>query len=105
MKKIAFLIFLTSYLFSLPVNKNTLLEISRTYGYYQGQKQTLQKIKEKYPSLSHQVDKIQKEFDLSFNNPTKNIDKLFGDAKGWREVKRKLNQQLQQQLPHYNYRT
>ena len=98
------LIFLASYLFALPVNKNTLLEISRTYGYYQGQKYTLQKIKEKYPSLGHQVDEIQKEFDLSFNNPTSNIDKLFGNAKGWQEVKKKLNREIQQQkLSSFSY--
>jgi len=81
-----------------------LLEISRTYGYYQGQKQTLQKIKEKYPSLNYQVDRVQKEFDLVFNNPVRNIDKLFGDTKGWREVKEKLNREIQQQkLPNFSY--
>jgi len=103
MKNFFLLIILGSYLFALPTNKNILLEVSRTYGYYQGQKQTLQQIKEKYPSLNYQVDRVQKEFDLAFNNPVRNIDKLFGDSKGWREVKRKLNRQLQQQLPNYNY--
>jgi len=103
-KKLFTLLLLGSYLFALPVNKNTLLEISRTYGYYQGQKYTLQKIKEKYLSLGHQVDKIQKEFDLSFNNPIRNIDKLFGNAKGWQEVKKKLNREIQQQkLSSFSY--
>ncbi|WP_415396248.1 hypothetical protein [Sulfurimonas sp. CS5] len=105
--KIILLIFLfTISALAIPLNKQTLMDISKTYGYYVGQTYTLDKIKEKYPKLSNQIFIAKTEFDLSFSNSIKNIDMLMSKYDGWKSIKgdmiKNIHTKLDISSPTYN---
>lgn len=89
--KYLFIIFtFTVSLYSLSLNKQMIMDISRTYGYYQGQQYSLDTIKNKYPKLSNQVFIAKNEFDLSFAKSIKNIDTLMGKYDRWNSIKKDI---------------
>ena len=74
------------------------MDISRTYGYYQGQQYSLDTIKKKYPKLSNQVFIAKSEFDLSFSKSIKNIDTLMGKYDGWKSIKKDIIKNIHTKL-------
>jgi hypothetical protein len=74
------------------------MDISRTYGYYQGQQYSLDTIKKKYPKLSNQVLLAKSEFDLSFSRSIKNIDTLLGKYDGWKTTKKEIVENIHAKL-------
>ncbi|MDX4013242.1 hypothetical protein Q6A86_09620 [Aliarcobacter skirrowii] len=63
MKLIFFLYFLSISVFAISLNEQTIMDISRTYGYTIGQNYTLDKIREKYPKLSNDILIVKSELD------------------------------------------
>lgn len=101
--KIILLIFIfTISALAIPLNKQTLMDISRTYGYYVGQTYTLDKIKEKYPKLSNQIFIAKTEFDLSFSYSIKNIDTLLNEYDGWKSIKKDMIKNVHTKLDTSN---
>jgi len=99
MYKLLFLIlFISTSLFGIHLNKQIIMDISRTYGYYQGQKYSLDTIKKKYPKLSNQVRIAKSEFDLSFSKSIKNIDTLMGKYNGWKSIKKDIIKNIHTKL-------
>lgn len=97
--KYMFIIFtFTVSLYSLSLNKQMIMDISRTYGYYQGQKYSLDTIKKKYPKLSNQVFIVKSGFDLSFSKSIKNIDTLMGKYDGWKSIKKDIIKNIHTKL-------
>lgn len=85
-------------LFAIPLNKQTLMDISRTYGYYQGQQYTLNEIKKKYPKLSNHVFIAKSEFDLSFSKSIKNINTIMNEYKQWKAIKKDIVNDIHRKL-------
>lgn len=97
--KYLFIIFtFTVSLYSLSLNKQTIMDISRTYGYYQGQKYSLDTINKKYPKLSNQIVIAKSEFDLSFSKSIKNIDTVMGKYDGWKSIKKDIIKNIHTKL-------
>jgi len=98
MKYLFIILTFTISLYSLSLNKQTIMDISRTYGYYQGQQYSLDTIKKKYPKLSNQVFIAKSEFDLSFSKSIKNIDTLMGKYDGWQSIKKDIVNNIHNKL-------
>lgn len=97
--KILSLLFLFSIsAFAISLNEQTIMDISRTYGYTIGQNYTLDKIKEKYPKLSNDVLIVKSEFDLSFSKSIKNIDTLMGKYDKWKNIKEDIKTNIHSKL-------
>jgi len=90
MKAIFFILTLSSFLFAIPITKQTIIDISTTYGYYQGQEYILNAIKKKYPKLSNEVLIAKSKFDLSFSKSIKNIDTLMSKHDRWESIKKDI---------------
>lgn len=97
--KYLFIIFtFTVSLYSLSLNNQTMRDIGRTYGYYQGQEYKLDTIKKKYPKLSNQVFIAKSKFDLSFSESIKNIDTLMAKYGGWKSLKKDIVNEIHKKL-------
>jgi len=102
MKSIVFILICTISALAMPLNKQTIMDISRTYGYCIGQTYTLDKIKEKYPKLSNQIFVAKAEFDLSFSNSIKNINILMNKYDGWKSIKKDMIKNIHTKLDTSN---
>lgn len=98
MKVISLLFTFILSVYALPLNKQTMMDIGRTYGYYIGQNYTLDKIKEKYPKLSNDILIVKSEFDLSFSKSIKNIDTIMGKYEKWNEIKKDIKKNIHSKL-------
>lgn len=98
MKLISLLFIFTLSVFAISLNEQTIMDISRTYGYTIGQNYTLDKIKEKYPKLSNDVLIVKSEFDLSFSKSIKNIDTLMGKYDKWNNIKEDIKKNIHSKL-------
>jgi len=98
MKYLFIILTFTVSLYPLSLNKQIIMDISRTYGYYQGQQYSLDTIKKKYPKLSNQVLLAKSEFDLSFSRSIKNIDTLLGKYDGWKTTKKEIVENIHAKL-------
>lgn len=102
MKSIVFILICTISTFAIPLNKQTTIDISRTYGYYIGQTYTLDRIKEKYPKLSNQIFVAKTEFNLSFSNSINNIDTIMNKYDGWKSIKKDMIKNVHTKLDTSN---
>ena len=99
MYKLLFLILIFSTsLFATPINKQIIMDISRTYGYYQGQLYSLNTIKKKYPKLANDVFVAKSEFDSSFGKSIENIDTLMDKYDGWKSIKKDIVKNIHTKL-------
>jgi hypothetical protein len=75
-------------------------DLSQTYGYYSGQKLSIARIQNEFPSLSTKALQAQIKFDLIFRNShlsiEKELRKLFGQK--WPTYKRRLLRRLSSRL-------
>jgi hypothetical protein len=85
-------------LFAFPLNQKTILDISRTYGYYQGQLYTLNTIKEKYPKLANKVEMAKIKFDLSFGDSIKNLNTIMNQYEKWKSIKKDIVADMRKRL-------
>lgn len=71
-------------------------DIGRAYGYYLGQKYSLNQISKKYPSLSGPAFIAEKEFSANFNSSIEGMDALMAKyAKSeWNKIKKQLTTQI-----------
>jgi hypothetical protein len=76
------------------------IDLSRAYGYYNGQKLSLERIQREFPALAAEAKKAQMEFDLAFKSSYESIERelrnLFGEK--WNEYKNRLRDQITQTL-------
>jgi hypothetical protein len=98
MKFIYFLIIFTLSVFAIPLNKQIIMNMSMTYGYYLGQRYTLDKIKEKYPQLSNDILIAKSKFNLSFDKSINNIDTIMGKSPEWNNIKKKIKERIHSKL-------
>ena len=106
MKQFIFLIIIFPILlFGLPLNKHTLMDISKTYGYYQGQLYSLNTIKKRYPKLSNNIFIAKSEFDISFSKSIKNLDNIMSQYNYWKSIKKDIikNINITLDLSHLTY--
>ena len=92
------LVFNVISLHAISLNKQTIMDISRTYGYYQGQLYSLNTIKKKYPKLSNDIFIARSEFDFSFSKSIKNIDTLMSKYDGWKSIKKDIIKSIHTKL-------
>jgi len=85
-------------LHAISLNKQTIMDISRTYGYYEGQQYSLNTIKKKYPKLSNQVLLAKSEFNLSFSRSIKNIATLLDKYDEWESTKKDIIKSIHKKL-------
>jgi len=95
---ILLILFYSISLFAVPINKQFIIDISKTYGYYQGQLYSLNTIKKKYPKLSNDVFIAKSEFDSSFGESIKNIDKIMGKYDSWNSIKQNIIKSIHTKL-------
>lgn len=91
--------------YAIELNKNLMMDMGRTYGYYVGQTYTLDSIEKKYPSLKNQVFLAKNEFDLKFLKSIKEIEQNFSKnmtKKQWDEFKSNIKNKIQEQLNYDN---
>lgn len=91
--------------YAIELNKNLMMDMGRTYGYYVGQTYTLDSIEKKYPSLKNQVFLAKNEFDLKFLKSIKEIEQNFSKnmtKKQWDEFKANIKNKIQEQLKYDN---
>ena len=91
--------------YAIELNKNLMMDMGRTYGYYVGQTYTLDSIEKKYPSLKNQVFLAKNEFDLKFLKSIKEIEQNFSKnmtKKQWDEFKANIKNKIQEQLNYDN---
>jgi hypothetical protein len=71
-------------------------DLSRAYGYYNGQKLSIERIQKKYPALAAKASQAQMEFDLLFKSSHENIEKELHRMLGQRraDYKSQLHRQL-----------
>ena len=98
MKILVLFLLLSVSAIAISLNKKIIMDISRTYGYYQGQLYTLNTIKKRYPKLSNQVFIAKSEFDLSFSKSINNIDTLIGKYDGWNSVKKDIEKDIHKNI-------
>ena len=77
--------------------KSTLYEdLSRAYGYYNGQKLSIENVQKAYPALAAVASKAQMEFELIFKSSSENIEqelrKILGQR--WTEYKNQMQRQI-----------
>ena len=90
---------------SIELNKNLIMDMSRTYGYYLGQNYALDTIENKYPNLRNQVFLAKNEFDLKFSTSLKEIEKDFSKnmtKKQWDDYKVNIKKKIAEQLNYDN---
>ena len=75
-------------------------DLSQAYGFYNGQRFTIERIRKEFPTLAAEALKAQMEFDLVFGSSYENIEnelrKLLGDK--WNEYKNQMRKQLASNL-------
>ena len=77
--------------------KSTLYEdLSRAYGYYNGQKLSIENVQKAYPALAAEASKAQMEFELIFKSSYENIEKELRKILGqrWTEYKNQMQRQI-----------
>lgn len=90
MKYIFSILCISVILYAFPLNEKTLMDISRTYGYYQGQLYTLNTIQKKYPDLANQVFVAKTKFNLSFGDVTQHVDLIMDKYPEWKSIKKSI---------------
>lgn len=72
------------------------IDLSRAYGYYNGQKLSLERIQREFPALAAEAKKAHMEFDLVFKSSYENIERELHNPLGekWNEYKNRLRNQL-----------
>jgi hypothetical protein len=75
-------------------------DLSQTYGYYSGQKLSIERIQREFPALSARALQAQMTFDLVFKSSYKNIEKELRDLlrQQWPKYKRQMHQKLTSNL-------
>jgi hypothetical protein len=71
-------------------------DLSQTYGYYRGQKLSIELIQKKFPSLSVSASHAQMAFDLVFKSSYENIEKELRNLlrQQWPKYRRQMHQNL-----------
>ena len=99
--KILYIFLFLSSLEAIEVNKNLILDMSRTYGYYIGQTYTLDNIKKKYPNLQNEIFLIKNDFDLKYLKSIKDIEQFFTknmSKKQWSDLQKMVKDGIKKQL-------
>ena len=99
--KILYIFLFLSNLEAIEVNKNLILDMSRTYGYYIGQTYTLDNIKKKYPNLQNEIFLIKNDFDLKYLKSIKDIEQFFTknmSKKQWSDLQKMVKDGIKKQL-------
>ena len=94
-----FLLTVSSYAFT--PNKDLMLDMSRTYGYYLGQNYALDNIEKKYPSLKNEIFLVKNEFDLKYLKSIKEIEQFYiknMSKKQWNDFKSTISNGIKKQL-------
>lgn len=75
-------------------------DIGKTYGFYLGQKISIERIKDRYPALAAQAQIAQSEFDLVFKASADNVESQLRAGMGprWSEFKKTLSGQMESSL-------
>lgn|GEM_PF-1321276 len=100
MKLLFFLPFFIVTLNAIELTKPLVIDISRTYGYVTAQTLVAEKLKKKYPSKKHELNKAQIEFDLKFKSSIENMKKAFG--KEWNSYEKMMKPKLIEQVNTLN---
>ncbi len=104
-QKILLILLITINIHAIELNKNLILDMGRTYGYYVGQTYALDSIEKKYPNLKNDVFLVKNEFDLKYLKSLKEIEKNFSKhmtKKQWDEFKANTKKKIIEQL-NYDY--
>ena len=99
--KILYIFLFLSSLEAIEVNKNLMLDMNRTYGYYIGQTYTLDNIKKKYPNLQNEILLIKNDFDLKYLKSIKDIEQFFTknmSKKQWSDLQKMVKDGIKKQL-------
>ena len=99
--KILYIFLFLSSLEAIEVNKNLMLDMNRTYGYYLGQNYALENIEKKYPSLKNEIFLIKNDFDLKYLKSIKDIEQFFTknmSKKQWSDFQKMVKDGIKKQL-------
>lgn len=71
-------------------------DLSRAYGYYNGQKLSIENVQKAYPALAAEASKAHMEFELIFKSSYENIEKELQEILGqrWAEYKNQMQRQI-----------
>jgi hypothetical protein len=99
------LLALVGFLSSQPVGAQDVgssldVELSRAYGYYNGQKLSVQRVINQFPALASSASLAQMEFDLLFKSSYKNIEKELRGLlqQHWLAYKKNMTRELTKSL-------
>ena len=98
---IVFTFLLTVSSYAITPNKDLMLDMSRTYGYYLGQNYALDNIEKKYPSLKNEIFLVKNEFDLKYLKSIKEIEQFYiknMSKKQWNDFKSTISNGIKKQL-------
>lgn len=79
-----FIALLSQLVLSQQIKSPLYEDLARTYGYYNGQKLSIENVEKQYPALASDALKAQMEFDLVFEPSYVNIEKELRKMLGQR---------------------